>query len=61
MTLNELLIKINIKYIVYLESGSNGSITVESVQPIEPWTRGHTDSISDPVLKHWLKGNFIYA
>jgi hypothetical protein len=36
MTLNELLKKINIKYIVYLESGSNGSITVESVQPIEP-------------------------
>jgi hypothetical protein len=36
MTLNELLVKINIKYIIYLESGSNGLITVEPVEPIEP-------------------------
>jgi hypothetical protein len=37
MTLYELLIKINTKYIIHLISGSIGLIVVE---PIEPWTGG---------------------
>jgi hypothetical protein len=29
----------------------NGSITVEPVQPVEPWTSGYTGSSTGPVLK----------
>jgi hypothetical protein len=51
MPLNELLIKCNIKYIIYLKSGLNSSITVEPVQPIEPLTSSLIGSIFDPVFK----------
>jgi len=37
--------------IIYLVFGSTGFIAVQPVQPIEPWTRSHTGSISGLVLK----------
>jgi hypothetical protein len=42
---------VNILLFIYLTSSSTGSIMVELVRPINPWSIGHVGSTFGPVLK----------